>query len=102
MLPTRQLQVLTSSFVSTCEFVYKYSQLFVCSALVSLDITLNKSPLQLDACLKLMPGVNQQIMTINVGPQLDSRVSCTNTTCLLQVVRVKKDGREEKVLRRLV
>ena len=65
-------------------------------------ISLNRSPLRIDACLELTPGINQQVMAINAGPQLDTGVPHPNAMYLLEVVRVEDDGREEKVLRCLV
>ena len=54
------------------------------------------------ACLKLTPGVNQQIMAINNGPGLDAGVPRPNAKYSLEVVRVEDDDKEQKVLRRLV
>ena len=65
-------------------------------------ISLNRSPLRMDACLELTLGVNQQIMGINSGPRLDAGVPRPNATYSLEVVHVEDDGREEKVLRHLV
>ena len=63
-------------------------------------VSLNRSPLRIDICLELTPGVhvNQQIMAINAGHRLDAGVPCSNATYSLEVVCVEDDGREEKVL----
>ena len=65
-------------------------------------IPLNRCPLRIDAFLKLMPVVNQQIMSVNTGPQLDGGVSHPNATYSLEVVHVEDDARENKMLRRLI
>ena len=59
-------------------------------------ISLNRSPLGIDACLKLTPGANQQIISINAGPQLDARVPRPNVMYSLEVVRVEDDGRKKR------
>ena len=57
-------------------------------------ISLNKSPIRIDAYLELMPGVNQRIIAITLEPQLDAGVPRPNAMYSIEVVRIEDDGRE--------